>query len=432
MRANGIDDGGRDELPSMAAFYGAGRRLGVFLEGLLGDDAHDGCLGDHHAVYRHDALRLHGSRFLLENLHLNPQRIPRQDGLAELSFFNGGKEHKLRRAIGNAHQDENSRHLRHGFDDQHARHDRKIREVTSEEWLVGCYVLDADNAVRLHLHDPVHEKERIAVREDVANFDVFQDCHGERVILTGIWRCLRVMDPILEWMECRREELIALLRAMVECESPSDDAASVNRFQELLVARSAGLARPKFTKSAGAYGRNLLLDFALPGPRRKTPGRILGVGHADTVWSLGKLRSMPFRREQGRLWGPGVLDMKAGLAFFLYATKALRELDLPVARKVSLWVVSDEEVGSAGSRAQTEALARQACAVLVLEPGTGLEGKLKTARKGVGMYTVGGARHGPRTRAWTSERAPARSSRLAKQLGVAWPSFSDDEEGHSR
>jgi glutamate carboxypeptidase len=196
------------------------------------------------------------------------------------------------------------------------------------------------------------------------------------------------MDPILEWIECRREELIALLRELVECESPSDDAASINRFQELLVARSAGLARPKFTKSAGAYGRNLLLDFALPGPRRKMPGRILGVGHADTVWSLGTLRSMPFRRERGRLWGPGVLDMKAGLAFFLYAMKALRELDLPIARKVSLWVVSDEEVGSAGSRAQTEALAREARSVLVLEPGTGLEGKLKTARKGVGGYRI--------------------------------------------
>ena len=196
------------------------------------------------------------------------------------------------------------------------------------------------------------------------------------------------MDPILEWMEARREELIALLREMVECESPSDDAASVNRFQDLLVARSAGLTKPKFTKSAGAYGRNLLLDFALPGPRRKAPGRILGVGHADTVWGLGTLRSMPFRREQGRLWGPGILDMKAGLAFFLYAMKALRELDLPVARKVSLWVVSDEEVGSTGSRAQTEALARDACAVLVAEPGTGPEGKLKTARKGVGIYSI--------------------------------------------
>lgn len=196
------------------------------------------------------------------------------------------------------------------------------------------------------------------------------------------------MDPILEWAEGRSEKLIALLREMVECESPSDDAASVNRFQELVVVHAAGFARPTFKKSAGPFGRNLLLDFELPGPRRKHPGRILGLGHADTVWSLGTLRRMPFRREEGRLWGPGVLDMKAGLAFFLFAMKALRALDLPVARKASLWVVSDEEVGSKGSRAQTEALAREACAVLVAEPGTGLDGKLKTSRKGVGDYTI--------------------------------------------
>lgn len=195
-------------------------------------------------------------------------------------------------------------------------------------------------------------------------------------------------DAIRRHAEASVEQLIALLREMVECESPSDDAVAVNRFQEMLAARSAGLARPVFTKSLGRFGRNLRLDFDLPGPRRKRPGRILGIGHADTVWSIGTLRSMPFRRQNGRLWGPGVLDMKAGLAFFLYAMRALRELDLSVARKVTLWVVSDEEVGSAGSRAQTEALAKEACTVLVLEPGTGLEGKLKTARKGVGCYRL--------------------------------------------
>lgn len=195
-------------------------------------------------------------------------------------------------------------------------------------------------------------------------------------------------DAIRRHAEASVEQLIALLREMVECESPSDDAVAVNRFQELLVARSAGLARPIFKRSLGAFGRNLRLDFDLPGPRRKLSGRILGIGHADTVWGMGTLRSMPFRRQDGRLWGPGVLDMKAGLAFFLYAMRALRELDLSIARKVTLWVVSDEEVGSAGSRAQTEALAKDACAVLVLEPGTGLEGKLKTARKGVGCYRL--------------------------------------------
>ena len=197
------------------------------------------------------------------------------------------------------------------------------------------------------------------------------------------------MNPLQAWIEERREELVAFLRELVECESPSDDPAAINRFQELLASRLEGLARARFCPSADRGGaRNLLLEFDLPGPRRKRPRRILAIGHADTVWRLGTLLEMPFRRAEGRLWGPGVLDMKGGLVLFVYAMKALQALDLPVGRKVALWVVSDEEVGSRGSRARTEALARESRAVLVLEPSTGLEGKLKTARKGVGVYRL--------------------------------------------
>src|ERR1700687_6015380 len=80
--------------------------------------------------------------------------------------------------------------------------------------------------------------------------------------------------------------------------------------------------------------------------------------------------------------------MKGGLALFIFAMRALWELEVPVARKVVLQVNSDEEIGSPSSRALTEDAARQSAAVLVLEPGTGLDGKLKTARKGVGDYQI--------------------------------------------
>ena len=103
---------------------------------------------------------------------------------------------------------------------------------------------------------------------------------------------------------------------------------------------------------------------------------------------MGTLGSMPFREQKGRLWGPGVLDMKAGIAFFLFAAEALRELDVPARAKVLLQLNSDEEVGSLSSRPLTEENAARSKAVLVLEPGTGLEGKLKTARKGVGDFTI--------------------------------------------
>jgi len=80
--------------------------------------------------------------------------------------------------------------------------------------------------------------------------------------------------------------------------------------------------------------------------------------------------------------------MKSGIVFFLHAMRALRELDVPVVRRVVLQVNSDEEVGSESSRPLTEDAARHSAVVLVLEPGTGLTGKIKTARKGVGDYTV--------------------------------------------
>jgi glutamate carboxypeptidase len=103
---------------------------------------------------------------------------------------------------------------------------------------------------------------------------------------------------------------------------------------------------------------------------------------------MGTLKSMPFREADGRLWGPGVLDMKSGIAFFIFAVKALRDLEIPVASTVLLQLNPDEEVGSEVSRSFTENNAGHSRAVLVLEPGTGLEGKLKTARKGVGGFTV--------------------------------------------
>jgi glutamate carboxypeptidase len=103
---------------------------------------------------------------------------------------------------------------------------------------------------------------------------------------------------------------------------------------------------------------------------------------------MGTLKGMPFREADGRLWGPGTLDMKGGIAIVLFAMRAIRELELPLPRKVLLQVNSDEEVGSGSSRPLTEKNARASEAVYVVEPGTGLTGKLKTSRKGVGAYTV--------------------------------------------
>jgi glutamate carboxypeptidase len=193
------------------------------------------------------------------------------------------------------------------------------------------------------------------------------------------------MDSYLRYARSKQKDIVALTREFVECESPSDHPSSVNRFVDLLSRSVRDIAKVK-TFPGGSFGKHLRVEFTLPGTKKD--GQILALGHSDTVWTLGTLRTMPFREQKGRLWGPGVLDMKAGLAFFIFAMRALRETDHPVSKKVVMQINSDEEVGSESSRALTEDAARSSSAVLVLEPGTGLEGKLKTARKGVGDYVV--------------------------------------------
>ena len=194
-----------------------------------------------------------------------------------------------------------------------------------------------------------------------------------------------MVHPLLSFAHAHESAIIALIRGFVECESPSDDPAAVNRFVECVADTLAPFGSPR-THSGGRFGKHLTCEMRLPG--RKKTDRILVLGHCDTVWPVGTLRAMPFRHEQGRLWGPGVFDMKAGIAFFLFAVKALRELDIPVPSRILLQLNSDEEVGSESSRPLTEKNAAGSKAVLVLEPASGLEGKLKTARKGVGEMHI--------------------------------------------
>jgi glutamate carboxypeptidase len=193
------------------------------------------------------------------------------------------------------------------------------------------------------------------------------------------------VDSLLSYARNQQAKMTSLIRRFVECESPSDDPAAVTRFVELVSDTISPYAKVK-TLPGRKFGRMMVAEMKLPG--RKKTGQILALGHSDTVWPMGTLKAMPFRDAGGRLWGPGVLDMKAGIAFFIFAVQGLRELDVAVPAKVVLQLNPDEEVGSEASRSLTEKNAAQSKAVLVLEPGTGLTGKLKTARKGVGDFTV--------------------------------------------
>jgi glutamate carboxypeptidase len=117
-----------------------------------------------------------------------------------------------------------------------------------------------------------------------------------------------------------------------------------------------------------------------------TGRQITFLGHFDTVWSVGELERMPFREVDGRLYGPGVFDMKAGIVVSMLAVRALRELSAPPPRIVMLWT-TDEEVGSGSSRRFIEEEARRSRAVLVLEPSLP-GGAVKTSRKGCGDFEL--------------------------------------------
>lgn len=183
----------------------------------------------------------------------------------------------------------------------------------------------------------------------------------------------------------RQDAITETVRQLVEIESPSDNKAAVDELGALLAGRFEKIGGHAKFHRVQNFGDHLQVDFS--GARGGQP--VLLLGHMDTVYPMGTLSTMPCRVADGRLWGPGALDMKSGIALILHALEGLRTWhgdSLP--RPVTVLLVSDEEVGSESSRRITESLARKSAAVLVLEPSYGMKGAVKTARKGVGEYTL--------------------------------------------
>ena len=188
----------------------------------------------------------------------------------------------------------------------------------------------------------------------------------------------------LRYFESRQDALVQTIQKFVEIESPSDDKAAADRMGAFLVGTFEALGGHARLHHAEDFGDNLQIDF--PGRDKLKP--VLLLGHFDTVYPMGTLATMPLQLSGDRLHGPGVLDMKSGIALMLFAIEALQAWHGTLPRPVTVFLVSDEEVGSRSSRAITEALARESAAVLVLEPAAGIRGAVKTARKGVGEYSL--------------------------------------------
>ena len=191
----------------------------------------------------------------------------------------------------------------------------------------------------------------------------------------------------LRYFEQRLDQMTKTIRELVEIESPSDNKQAVDHIAAALAAKFEALGgRTKLHRSS-TFGDSLQIDFAgTHSSQNHKP--VLLLGHYDTVYPLGTLAGMPCKIEHGHLLGPGVLDMKSGVTLMLHAIEALRAWHGGLPRPVTVFLVSDEEIGSHSSRNITEALAQAADGVLVLEPAAGLRGAVKTARKGVGEYTL--------------------------------------------
>jgi glutamate carboxypeptidase len=183
--------------------------------------------------------------------------------------------------------------------------------------------------------------------------------------------------------------MVNTVRELVEIESPSDNKPAVDRIAAFLARKFEALGGRSRLHRSNDFGDSLQIDFG--GPSRSEAAKlrpVLLLGHYDTVYPLGTLASMPCKVERGHLCGPGVLDMKSGIALMLHAIAALQAWLGELPRPVTVFLVSDEEVGSCSSRKITQALAKESAGVLVLEPAAGLRGAVKTARKGVGEYTL--------------------------------------------
>jgi glutamate carboxypeptidase len=226
---------------------------------------------------------------------------------------------------------------------------------------------------------------------------------------------------LLRWCQAEMAWVRGLVETVVALESPSDDKAAVDRcgaeIGACLAAFGAAVTRIESGQD-GRRGDHIRADFDGPG------APVLLLGHFDTVWPVGQLARMPLREEAGRLYGPGIFDMKAGIAVAMLAARALSRFG-GSPRLTMLWT-TDEEVGSGTSRATIETIARECRAVLVLEPSLP-GGAAKTSRKGCGDLEL--VVHGIAAHAGLDpEKGASAIHELARQI-VALDALQDPERG---
>lgn len=191
------------------------------------------------------------------------------------------------------------------------------------------------------------------------------------------------MIDIVDFIDGKKEEMLGLLKEIVEKESPSERKELTDSLGSWLAEQFNRLTNGEVTKIENEiYGNHYRAEWG------SGEEQLLVLAHFDTVWPEGTLESKPFRIEEGKAYGPGVFDMKGGIVQGLYALHALESLGKKINKKVVFLFTSDEEIGSPTSQALIEKEAERSERVFVLEPAMGLEGAIKTSRKGVGIFQL--------------------------------------------
>ena len=183
----------------------------------------------------------------------------------------------------------------------------------------------------------------------------------------------------------RQDKVVELTRSLVETESPSGDEEGSRAAVSVLVAAAQAIQGLRVERlPAPNYGEHLRITAFEDAPESNP---IVILGHTDTVHPRGSLAQRPWRIEDGKAYGPGVFDMKGSCVLALEVIRALGELQLQPKHPLILLLTCDEETGSHNGRALVEAVAKDARAVLVLEPPAS-GGRVKTGRKGTGIFTI--------------------------------------------
>ncbi|HEX3558676.1 MAG TPA: M20 family metallopeptidase [Pyrinomonadaceae bacterium] len=196
-------------------------------------------------------------------------------------------------------------------------------------------------------------------------------------------------DKLLRHFEGRRGEVLSLTRSLCEVESPSGDGEGSRAVVNLLAEAASSIGGVESFErivAADGYGEHLLVRAFAKGARDERA--LLLLGHTDTVHPRGTLAARPWREDDdGKIFAPGVFDMKASCAVALESLRACASLGLKARRPVTLLLTCDEESGSMSGRALVESEARRAECVLVLEPPAPGR-RAKTGRKGTGLFTL--------------------------------------------